>query len=137
VRWVFLRCFVQVVVVPGLTLMIVGQSIGPASASTENITDLASFTYDLVNMSVLTLDADGRPGMSVWSNGKTWSAMKAPDLTPTAPRAAAPENPKFSAIAGNSQRLVYGIVDGAIHQWTFLSLSPWEWVYMGEVTVGG
>jgi hypothetical protein len=93
---------------------------------------LASFSYDLVNVAVVTVDGDGRLGMRTW-NTRSWSAVQTPNLLSVQ---GAPANPKFSAIAGNPQRRIFGIVDGVIHQWEFFSLSPLQWNYVGEVPAG-
>ena len=104
-----------------------GNSLGPVS--TSSIANLASFSYDLVNMAVVTVDEQGGIGMRTWDT-REWSSASTPNLL-TADKA--PPSPKFSAVAGNPQRRVYGIVDGNIHQWEFFSLSPRQWNYLGQV----
>ncbi|KAK4443366.1 hypothetical protein QBC34DRAFT_430807 [Podospora aff. communis PSN243] len=104
-----------------------GNSLGPVS--TSSVVNLASFSYDLVNMAVITVDEKGAVGMRTWDTRK-WSEVATPNLLAGKN---APTNPVFSAIAGNPQRRVYGIVDGVIHQWEFFSLSPLQWNYVGQV----
>ncbi|KAK4157087.1 hypothetical protein C8A00DRAFT_11994 [Chaetomidium leptoderma] len=109
-----------------------GPSIGPAASTTSSTTtpNMASFSYDLVNMMVVTVDGEGGLGVRTWDT-KSWSTVEPPNLLPAAQ---APTNPHFTAIAGHPRRRLYGVVNGTIHEWEFSSLSPLQWSYIGNVS---
>ncbi|KAL2181777.1 uncharacterized protein P884DRAFT_253872 [Thermothelomyces heterothallicus CBS 202.75] len=106
-----------------------GKSTGFAPDAGSGSPNIASFSYDLVNIMIVDVDPDGDLEVRTWDT-RSWSDLQPPNLVPSD---GAPESPKFSAVAGNSQRRVFGIADGVIHQWEFFSLSPLQWSYRGVV----
>ncbi|KAK4043223.1 hypothetical protein C8A01DRAFT_13242 [Parachaetomium inaequale] len=91
--------------------------------------NIASFSYDLVNMMIVSVDPDGDLEVRTWDS-RTWSGLKPPNLLEAD---GAPDEPKFSAVAGNPQRRVFGVANGTVHQWEFFGLSPLQWSYVGTV----
>jgi hypothetical protein len=80
---------------------------------------------------IVSVDPDGDLEVRTWdSPSKTWSDLKPPNLLDAE---GAPTEPKFSAVAGNPQRRVFGIADGTVQQWEFFGLSPLQWSYVGSV----
>ncbi|KAK4245407.1 hypothetical protein C7999DRAFT_43073 [Corynascus novoguineensis] len=104
-----------------------GESTGFAPDAGEP--NIAAFSYDLVNIMIVNIDPDDDLEVRIWDTD-SWSSLEAPNLSASDE---APEGPKFTAVAGNSQRRVFGIADGIIHQWEFFSLSPLQWSYRGIV----
>jgi len=78
---------------------------------------------------IVNIDPDDDLEVRIWDT-ESWSDLEAPNLSASDE---APESPKFTAVAGNSQRRVFGVVDGTIHQWEYFSLSPLQWSYRGIV----
>ncbi|KAH6850293.1 hypothetical protein B0I37DRAFT_110630 [Chaetomium sp. MPI-CAGE-AT-0009] len=91
--------------------------------------NIATFSYELVNMMIVNVDPDGDLEVRTWDT-QTWSGLEAPNLLSGD---GAPSEPKFSAVAGTSQRRVFGVVNGTVHQWEFFTLSPRQWGYRGAV----
>ncbi|KAH6627826.1 hypothetical protein F5144DRAFT_577005 [Chaetomium tenue] len=91
--------------------------------------NIASFSYELVNMMIISVDPDGDLEVRTWDT-KAWSGLDPPNLLAAE---GAPDEPKFEAVAGTSQRRVFGVVNGTVHQWEFFALSPRQWGYLGTV----
>lgn len=95
---------------------------------------------------VISVDPDRDLEVRLWdSEPESWSNLKPPNLLDAEDNGsgdagdsdensgAGPEDPKFDAVAGNSQRRVFGVVDGVVHQWEFFALAPLQWSYRGVV----
>ncbi|RSL50323.1 hypothetical protein CEP54_011977 [Fusarium duplospermum] len=95
-------------------------------------TNFAVVIFDL--RKPLVVNIDGEDGLVArWYDDKTaeWSQPQAPELKDSPKGMSASSN--FTAIAGNGDKRLYGLVDGAIHEWTFESKAPLTWNYVGEV----
>jgi hypothetical protein len=91
--------------------------------------NIASFSYELVNMMIINVDPDGDLEIRTWDT-KAWSGLDPPNLIDAE---GVPDEPRFAAVAGTSQRRVFGVVNGTVHQWEFFTLSPRQWAYVGTV----
>ena len=80
-------------------------------------------------MMIISVDPEGDLEVRTWDT-KAWSGLDPPNLLTAE---GAPAEPKFEAVAGTSQRRVFGVVNGTVHQWEFFTLSPRQWGYLGAV----
>ncbi|KAK3346574.1 hypothetical protein B0T25DRAFT_571705 [Lasiosphaeria hispida] len=104
------------------------QPIGSASSSTD-VTNMAAFPYDLVNMMVVTLESNGRAVVRTLSNDG-WVINQTPTFLETPLTEL-----KFSAIAGNPHKRIYGLMNGTIHEWMFRSEDPLQWRHLGMIII--
>lgn len=93
--------------------------------------NIAAFSYDLVDIMVISVQQDGGSTVRIWDSN-AWVVNQTPTF------GAAPQEllatSTFSAIAGNPQKRIYGVVNGTIHEWEFTSRQPLEWRYIGTVS---
>ncbi|KAL2164613.1 hypothetical protein VTH06DRAFT_3830 [Thermothelomyces fergusii] len=106
-----------------------GKPTGFAPEAGADEPNIACFSYDLVNLMIVDVDPDGDLEVRTWDT-RAWSGLRPPNLVPSD---GAPDRPRFSAVAGCSQRRVFAVADGVVHQWEFFGLSPLQWSYRGVV----
>ncbi|KAK4146949.1 uncharacterized protein C8A04DRAFT_34509 [Dichotomopilus funicola] len=104
--------------------------------------NIAALSFDLIHMMVISVDPDRDLEIRLWDpDAASWSGLKPPNLLDADDNGAgdSPEDPKFDAVAGNSQKRVFGVVNGVVHQWEFFALAPLQWSYRGVVktSLGG
>lgn len=107
------------------------RSLGNVPGS-EKVKNIAAFSFDLVNIMLLSLGEDGGVNIrtmvsDVWTINQVPSYKGLSDETPPA------EAFKFSAIAGNPEKRVFGIVSGNVFEWRFTSTSLISWEFVGKV----
>ncbi|KAK0662141.1 hypothetical protein QBC41DRAFT_235269 [Cercophora samala] len=97
--------------------------------------NMAAFSYDLVNQMIVTLEDGGRRlGVRTLDGlaGNKWT-LPSPEDDP-AKLADQKGDVRFTAITGNPEKRVFGMVNGNIHEWRFSSGRPRNWEYVGRVS---
>ncbi|KAF7546855.1 hypothetical protein G7Z17_g8131 [Cylindrodendrum hubeiense] len=98
--------------------------------SSASKTNFAAIRYDPPQIIVANIENDGGV-VARWMQTPLWSTQTRPTLH------GSPDDIKVSAgfkgIAGNTDRRMYGIVNGEIHEWSFEPDAPMDWNYQGQV----
>ncbi|KAK4198204.1 hypothetical protein QBC40DRAFT_256223 [Triangularia verruculosa] len=96
--------------------------------------NMAVFSYDLVNQLIVTLEDGGKGlGVRTWEGvGNKWTLVSEDD--DPAGLEDQKGNVTFTAVTGNSEKRVFGMVNGNIHEWRFSSGKPRDWDYVGRVS---
>ncbi|KAK4182574.1 hypothetical protein QBC35DRAFT_467998 [Podospora australis] len=104
----------------------------PNSAAVKNI---AAFSFDLVNIMLLSLGEDG--GVNIRTMVKdAWTINQVPSYTGLDGKNTPPAKAfKFSAIAGNPEKRVFGLVKGNVFEWRFTSGNLTSWEFVGRVPI--
>jgi len=96
---------------------------------------MSSFSFDLRNIMVLTVEGDGTLWARIYT-GKTakWDQDPLPVVSTAGISASAA---KFTAAAGSSGKRIYALLeDGVLHEWQFVSGGEGSWQYIGVVPIG-
>lgn len=109
------------------------------------VTSIGSITDEVVSANLAVVSFDGSilvtgirsdSGLKArWWDGSSWSEEEAPDFNCSSEDTSISHLSQFTAIATNSDRRVYGIVDGVIYDWRFDHETPLEWECVGIVYV--
>ncbi|KAH7134478.1 hypothetical protein B0J13DRAFT_677818 [Dactylonectria estremocensis] len=119
----------RILVEPDLSTLTIGPN-GLGDMSSSSKTNFAAIRVDEVDVIVADTHNDGRV-VARWLNQPLWSTPTSPTLKGSPDDIKVSEG--FTGIAGNSELRMYGIVNGEIHEWSFVSNEPMEWNYEGQV----